>query len=320
MQLQAFGPRRRRSLLSASLLLLLVAVTGFLVGQRRAPTTVNSEATREVSGGAVVLEYPVRSDWRPATPVSIAGLQITQPLALAPGGESQRAGLIVGNLAGDGRSLLPQAVLARLGSTPSTRIAHLDNMQAYRYSLPGAAGAGTAVTLYAIPDPLPSETVLACYAQASRAADLHTCERIAALARTTITLEAGENNLTPDTAYAHRVGAALTKIDALRASVRPRLQPQLTASSAAQLATALAEGIAKLGEPLGKAQPPRAAEWVQTQLVLAVGSMRHAYEALAGALEQRSAPAYALARRQVERAEGEVNRTLVNLALLGYGS
>jgi hypothetical protein len=306
MQMQAFGPRRRRSLLSASVLLFLVAVTGYLVGQRQTPATLNSEATREVSSGAVVVEYPLRSGWRRSNTVaSTPGLQVAEPLVLAPHGESQRAGLIVGTLVGDGRSLLPQQVLARMGSTPVTEIAHLNNMQAYRYSLPGAAGPGTVATLYAIPDPLPSETVLLCYATTNRPGDLRACENIAALARTTITLEAGENNLTPSTAYGHAVAASMTKIDALRASVRAKLRPQLNS--------------AKLGEPLARAQPPRAAEWIQTQLVLSVRSMRHAYSELASAVEQHSGPGYALAKAQVERAEGEVNRALVNLALLGYG-
>jgi len=301
------------------LLLALVAVAGFLAGHHRTPPPLNSEPTREASSAAVVLEYPARSGWRSVKQApGVPGLRITQPVILAPGGDSQRAGLVAGRLVADGRYLLPQALLARLAAPPAATVVHLDNMQAYRYALPGAAGSGTAVTLFAIPNPYPSITVLLCYAPADGSWQMRTCESIAGLARTTATLEAGENDLVPSGTYAHQVAGVMARVDALRASSRARLRGALGGGADAHLIAGLAGGLSQAGASLGAAQAPPSAEWAQTQMLQAIAAMHASYVALGSAVEEESQPAYSSALAAVGRAEGAMNRALVNLALIGY--
>src|SRR5215813_1526912 len=83
----------------------IAAIAGYLIGVQGGGSSGAAHATfptaqlRPTSAAGVLLEAP--ADWRaPTTSPAIPGLSLLRPAALAPAGESTKAGLIAGELPG----------------------------------------------------------------------------------------------------------------------------------------------------------------------------------------------------------------------------
>jgi hypothetical protein len=299
------------------LLLVVVALIGYLVGFHRAPATPVAAfggKTRIASGTGVLLEYP--STWQPAAhaPV-IPGLTIAHPLLLAPGGESARAGLLSGQLPAGEPSPLPRQFLALVRGIPHTEVSDLLEVQAYSYSQMSISGYDRTLDIYVIPRPGGNPAALVCYASKGYSAYMQQCEQI--LARLTLVGQS-PSELKPDAGYARRLGGLIGVLDGKRLTLRGEMHRVSTPAEAARLATALAGRFATAAASLAALEPPLAAGPAQAALAGAMLHARDTYRTLAAAGTAESVASYDAARGQVDAAEAGVDAALESFALLGY--
>jgi hypothetical protein len=292
----------------------VAAIAGYLLGHGRAHSATN-ERILTASADGVLLNYP--SSWSTAATLpEVPGLTLTQPFALAPGGDSAKAGLIAGRLAGGEPSPLPQTLVALLHQAPLTEVVNLLGNQAYRYSHVSVTGFPHALTLYAIPNPTGSGTALACYASSPLATDMLTCEHIA----TTLTLvdQSQSYDLTPDPTYARELSAAITTLDHLRVALRGEMGAGATRAALRQNAKRLAAAFASTAASLAPLQPTLAVNAADSALSASVLRARAAYATLAAAAQTEDTVRLTSARRKVYEAEASVDSALESFALLGY--
>jgi hypothetical protein len=294
--------------------LLAVAIFGYLAGHHRVPT-VSGETTRTASGASILLEYP--SSWQPAATVpTIPGLRIAHPLLLAPGGNSAHAGLLSGQFPTKGLSRLPARFLALVSGILHVEVVDLLDGQAYRYSQLSLPGYDGILDLYVIPNAEERPTVLACYAAKGFSTYLPQCEQI--VAKLTLIGQSSTYDLTPDTAYAGRLGALIKGLNRERLTLRRKMRPPTTPAAVGNLATTLADRFAAVAASLAVLEPPLVASPAQTALADSILRTRETYRALAAAAAAESPSGSAAARRQVYEAEADVDKALESFALLGY--
>jgi len=294
-------------------MLVAAAIFGYLAGHRHV-AAASGETTRTASGASIVLEYP--SSWRQvAATVPIPGMSIARPLLLAPGGDSVHAGLLSGQLAGGGPSPLPARFLALMRGIPHVEVVDLLDGQAYRYSGLSLPGYDRILDLYVIPNAEESSTVLACYASKAFAAYLPQCEQT--VAKLTLIGQSSTYELTPDTTYAHRLGALIEGLNSERLTLRREMHLDAAPAAVRNLATTLADRFAAVATSLAVLESPLAAGPAQAALAGSILRARDAYAALAAAATQNPSRA-ATARGQVYEAEASIDAALESFALLGY--
>jgi hypothetical protein len=294
-------------------MLVAVATFGYLAGHRHV-SAASGETTRTVSGANIVLEYP--SGWRQvAATAPIPGMSIGRPLLLAPGGDSAHAGLLSGQLAGGGPSPLPARFLALMRGIPHVEVVDLLDGQAYRYSGLSLPGYDRILDLYVIPNAEESSTVLACYAAKESAAYLSQCEQI--VAKLTLIGQSSTYELTPDTAYAHRLGALIEGLNRERSTLRREMHLDAAPAAVGSLAVTLADRFAAVATSLSVLESPLVAGPAQAALAGSILRARDAYAALATAATQNPSRA-ATAGGEVSEAETSIDAALESFALLGY--
>jgi hypothetical protein len=309
-------------LIVAVLLLLTVAIVGYLEGHGRT-SAAPAERSREASNAATVVNYDSASGWVAGSRApTIPGLAVAQPLVLGPGGDGARGGLIVGKMLGSEFGPVPPQFLAQLRQPPDTEVVDLLNTQAYRYSGLTVTGSGLSVTLYTIPTSATSTTAIICYAQAGSSRYLAACEQLAGtltIATSTPQVEVRTyQSLTPQLAFGGKISAIAARVQALLATVRPELRQGVSGGAAAAVATRLADGLAGAAGSLSAVQPPPAAALAQGSLSESLGRAREAYSALAASLSARDESQYAAALTQVYDAEASLSTALKNFGLLAY--
>jgi hypothetical protein len=293
-------------------MLVVVAIFGYLVGHRHVPAA-SGETTRTASGASILLEYP--SSWRQvAAAVPIPGMSIARPLLLAPGGDSAHAGLLSGQFAGGGPSPLPARFLTLMRGIPNVEVVDLLDGQAYRYSRLSLSGYDRILDLYVIPNAQESSTVLACYAAKEFSTYLPQCEQI--VAKLTLVGQSSTYELTPDTAYAHRLGALVEGLSSERLTLRREMHDAAPAA-VRNLAATLADRFAAVATSLSGLESPLIVGPAQAALAGSILRARDAYAALAAAATQNPSRA-ATATRQVSEAETSIDTALESFALLGY--
>jgi hypothetical protein len=299
--------RHRRALPVAVIpVLVAVAVLGYLVGR-----THNAR----VRTASVVLDYP--PGWHAvAAGVRIPNLAVAQPVAIGPGGSGARAGLLVGALAPGELAPLPGRFVSKLRQVPTTEVVNLLEVQAYRYTHLSVPGFARALTIFVIPDQGGRPTALACYAPSSSSGYMRACEHSVAALAVTGPLEGSE--LTPDPAYAAAISAAISRLDALRVSLKQELKPAASAATAQRLADRLAKGYSAAARSLAGLEPSAQSAPVQTALGGAIARAQVAYTALAAAAGEQDVTRYEAAQRKISSAEAEVDEALAIFALIGY--
>jgi hypothetical protein len=306
----------------AVLILVTVAILGYLVGQGRS-TAAHVESTREASNAVTTVNYPSAAGWQPASGApTVAGLSIAHPLVLAPGGGVARGGLVVGQLLGSESRPLPPELLEHLRELPRAEVVDLFNTQAYRYSGLMDTGSSLTLTLYTIPTSPTGTTAIVCYASAGFSSYMRVCEQLAA----TLTIATGTPQvevrtyqpLTPQAGYGRRIGAAIARVDALLGAVRAEMSPGTSRATVSRLAGRLAEGMASADESLSALAPPAAARRVHLAVSVFLKQAREAYSALGAAAHAADASGYATAQTQVSSAEARLSAALKDFVLLGY--
>jgi hypothetical protein len=291
-----------------------VAIFGYLAGHRRVPDA-SGETTRIASRANILLEYP--SSWQQvAAVVPIPGLSIGRPLLLAPGGNAAHAGLLSGQLSTGGPSPLPARFLALMRGIPHVEVVDLLDGQAYRYSQLSLPGYDRILDLYVIPNAGESPTALACYASQELSTYLPGCEQI--VAKLTLIGQSSTYDLTPNNAYAGRLGALIDGLNRERVALRREMRLKATPAAMGNLATALADRFAAVATSLAVLEPPLAAGPAQAALARSILGARDAYTTLAVAAAAGNHTRFAIAREQVSKAETSIDAALESFALLGY--
>jgi len=306
----------------AVLLLVTVAIVAYLDGHGGS-AAAPVERSREASNAATIINYDAASGWLPASPApSIPGLEIAQPLALGPGGDGARGGLIVGEMVDSEFGPLPPPLLAQLRAPPDTDVVDLLNTQAYRYSGLTLTGSGMDVTLYTIPTSSSSTTAIVCYAQTGFARYLSTCEQLAG----TLTIQAGSpqvevrtyQSLSPQLAFGTRIAAISAQVTGLLGTLRPQLRQGVSRAAAAGVADHLADGLAGAAGELSTVVAPPAAARAQGSLSESLERAHGAYAALGASLSGGDESEYNAALTQVYAAEYSLSTALKNFGLLAY--
>jgi hypothetical protein len=305
--------RNRRLPAVAVAVLLVVAIAGYVVGHGHS-AAASGEDAHTIFAAGVQLNYPTGWDQVQTAP-TIPDLPLTKPVALAPAAAAE-AGLVIGQLPSGEPGLLPSKFVSRLKYFPHTQEVDLLNTQAYMYMQLVVPGFGQALTLFVIPDPGGSPTVLACHAPATLSAYMRTCQQIAA----TLTLvgQSQSYELAPEPAYATKVSAAIDALESERTALRQALAVRVPASTIGTLATHLSNGFASAAASLSAVEPSLVAGPAQAALSNALGQARTAYMALTAAANAESSFQTASAVKQVDEAEASVNTALEDFAFLGY--
>jgi hypothetical protein len=301
-----------------ALVLVAVAIFGYMAGYRRAPvasSAVHRETTRTVSGASVLLEYP--AGWQLSTAVpAIPGLPLAHPLSLAPGGDPTRAGLLSGQLPSGEPSPLPGRFLALLHGIPHTEVVNLTDGQAYRYSRLSLPGYDRALDLYVILYAGKSPTALACYAAKASSGYLSQCEQI--VARLTPLGQSSTYDLTPNAAYARQLGALIEGLNEQRLTLRREMRTHASPATVGRFAATLADRFTAAAGSLAALEPPPVAGPTQTALASSMLRARDTYRALAAASAAEDQASYNAVLEQVSAAEAGVDTALEGFALLGY--
>ncbi len=308
----------RSSFLVVAPVLIVVAIAGYLVGHGH-PAVTAAQAIRESSNGVATVDYSAASGWRGAPSARpIPGLAIAHPLVVAPGGNSARSALIVGETAGK-EGPLPETLLSGLNRSPPGQIIKLQNVEAYRFTSLTVPGVGIA-TVYVVPAASRTSVIAACYAARGATSELRTCESIAA----SLTLPPGISDaeaagyLAPNARYAREVSSVIARLDALREKLQPGIRLGISNATAQGLTSGLAAGVASLVQSLAGIRPPAPAESAQAELLQSLRQLGSAYDALAASTSAKSAAGYGEARVKIAEAESALDAALRGFASLGY--
>lgn len=295
-----------------------LAVAGFVAGKATSGST--SEEVRTTAPGAparagnVLLAPP--AGWGTTGAKSpLTGLALEQPVAFAPAADAAEGGLVAGLTPPGSAAPLPDAYLGTLAGAPAAQVLALAETEGFRYA--GAAPVGFAghVTVYAVPTPGASATVLACWARPARTDLLHECEAAVSTLRPALGPSGG---LQPNPVYARRVGAIVAGMNRARSAGRAHMGEGASYHALSLGAGGIAEAMGRAASALGALEPPPAVAQAQTQLVQRLQSTRSAYEDLAAAAAGSQLHAYEASRRGLEASEAALSRALSAYTLLGY--
>lgn len=311
------APAERRraggAALAAAVVVVALAVVGYLAGSSGGGGSTPA-GSNSVSAGAVKLTYP--DDWKEGAGVpDVPGLNLSDRIELsAPAGGS---GLLAGRSDGAGATLLPAALLQRLGKPPATNDAvKLGDYEAFRYRDLQPEGLRGRTTVYVVPTDRGVATI-ACVAggAANTGAALASCESIA----TTLELrDAKPLPLGPSQAYADSLNATLGKLNTARAAGRSRLRAARTPAGQGDAAAALQRAYREASRSLAGAPAGPTAAAANKAIVDALVRTTGAYERLASAARRGDRGAYGSARAAVRSGEAAVQRAIRRLAALGY--
>jgi hypothetical protein len=308
---------RRRPVLPVEIVpvLIAVAILGYVAGHS---TRSSHPSERQTERGAdVALGYP--AGWRMARIApGIPELSVADVIVIAPKGNAEKAGLMLGGLPPGEVAPLPVRFVATLPRLPVPEIVNLVETQAYRYSRLSVPGYGRRLTLFVIPNPGGRPMMFGCYASAGHLAQMRACEQ--SVATVTTVGEPRAYQLTPEPRYATAIRAAVSTLDRLRAELKRELRPDVTVATAQQLATELEQGFAAAAAALDRLHPSIAAEPVHAALTDAVRRAHDGYLALAAAIGERNVKQYEAAQKRIGRAEADVDSALGSFVLLGYSS
>jgi hypothetical protein len=309
-------PRRRPVLpLEVVPVLIAIAILGYVAGHSSGKSGSSERQTER--GADVALGYP--PGWRMADVApGVPGLSIAGVIAIAPNGQAEHAGLMLGGLPSRELAPLPASFVAALQRLPVPEIVNLVETQAYKYTHLTVPGYGRRLTMFVIPNPGKQPMVFACYASPGYAAQMRACEQ--SVATVTTVGEPQAYQLTPEPRYARSISTAIARLDRRRGALKRELSPDVTGATAQRVATELAEGFATAARTLDRLRPSVAVEPVHAALTDAVRRSHDGYVALAAAIAERDVTQYQAAQRDVASAEADVDADLRSFVLLGYDS
>jgi hypothetical protein len=300
---------------AAALALVVAALVGYLLGKPGdddAPVRTSSTLSGSTSAGPLGLRFP--RGWAPRGGApSIPGLKLADQVAVGPAGAPGR-GVIAGTTTAAGPRLLPGAFLGALEEPPraADRV-RLGKVEALRYEgLEPRGFGGRALTVFAAPTSGGVATI-ACFAPSGGGAAFRgECERVAG----TLSLK-GETPFPvgADPKYATALGGVIGRLDKRRRAGRTTLSRARTRAAQSKAASGLVDAYTQARAGLRGIDASPAAAPTQKAIEQSLGRAAAAYKRLGRA---RTATAFRLASRRVERAEARVQSRLAGLKALGY--
>ena len=314
----AAPPARRpaRALIAAGAgLLAVAAVAGFVLGGSGSDSGSEPAAdfANSASAGSIELSFP--ADWeRASSNADLPGLDLTDPMTLAPQGEEGDS-LTAGTAAAVGATLLPAGLVRRLPEAPEGQPVRLGELEAYRHAGLRPRGFDDQLTVYVVPTTGGVATV-ACRARAGASADfLESCERVAA----TLELSGIESlPLGPSEEYARVLGEVLGAVGAARRSAGTTLREADTRPAQARAARSLSRAHGVAANALARATTGPADRAANASIVGALRRLRGGYAQLAAAADRGDGGAYSATSGAIGAAEERLQRSLAALERLGY--
>lgn len=288
-----------------------VAVLGFVVARGSGGGQPLPALDQHAASGVLRVSFP--SGWRRRTAPVIPTLGLIDELALAPAA-STGARLVLGRSPTSTQSLLPQTLVTALRQAPRPQVVTLGKTRFYRYLNLSPRGVRTTESVYALPTT--AGTIIgACVANTSSSGSTAGCERLLATLRVP---SARVLALSPSPSYGPALEAALSRLDAVRASANSRLSSAQSASMQAAAATELADAYVRAGAAVSSlaAGPATVANSAVADALERSGL---AYRALARAAASSENGAYASARSSLLRDTVALQSALASLRDFGQG-
>ena len=296
---------------AAALLALLVIAGGYLIGSSGGGDDSEDSASTPAgssvaTGGSLEMNFP--GTWRQTPePPAIPGLELRNPIALAPRDGPKGAGLGAGMTDATGPELLPASFLSTLEEAPPRDDAvKLGDIEAYRYSGLEPEGYDKSLTLYVAPTTDGVATV-ACTAGTGAGEFLPECEDVA----TGLTLVNGETYaLGADEDYLNRLNSAMADLNTSRKKGSDALKKAGTPKKQSQAATSLAKAYANAeGQLQGLTVSPAVADAAEA-VPAALAKSESAYRALSSAAKKSNSSAYNKAKNNISKADKALQKAL----------
>jgi hypothetical protein len=307
-----------RTLLRVAVAVAIVAVIGFLVARASRGTGGGSgpsapALSRHAATASFRVSYPANWHRLSAPPAGLLP-SLSAPLALAPKGTGQE--MLIGTMSAGGSSAgqLLSAVGPTDTSGSSVQIVSLGGQQFYRDLNLSLRGQGVTESIYLL-DTTKGTIGAVCAAQKPSQSFTATCERVLATLRLT---SGSVLAARVDAGYAQALNAVVTKLNAARSGLGPKLSSgslQSRAQAAQQLATAHAQAAASAFR-LSPGESGLAA--TNRVLVSALRQTAAAYQALGRAISDRRQAAYRSAEAQIAASAGALDSVYTRLRGLGY--
>jgi Protein kinase domain len=292
----AVGARNVPRLALVGLLMVVVAVAGYVAGQSGGDAA--PQAGKLARNGGLSLGY--KAPWvEGGTPDAVRGLTLVAPITL----QSGSARIVAGKIAHPGPGLLPVGVRA----PAATGVVTLDRTPALRHTdIP--AGAGQSATVFVVSTDDGPEAI-ACVGASPKG-----CEGVAA----TLRMDGGALDIRPSKAYATALTAVLDDHARRERGDRRVLARAGSSPAQASAATAAARAQAALAKRARSLPAPKAAAAANAAVVAAIGGTATGYKRLAAAARAHDARRYAAAGATLTRAQARLTQAVAALKLLGY--
>jgi hypothetical protein len=299
-----------RRVLIATLVVLALALLGFALG--RASRSGGPGTTGVATAGPISLRF-FDSQWRPATPSSIPGLQLEGALALAST-RDDRPGTIVAGVAPDaqGAGLLPKGLKQELSGATTPHAVAVGPYQGLVYRRLPAAHVSSRLDLVLVPTTT-GAVVVACLIPAALPAGAKPadCDAVAATLRLH-GLRALPLGGSP--AYEAALVSTLARLDGERVAGRRQLAEAVRRPEQARAAHVLAAAYAGAAvQLLHGAQPSPLARPSHLALYGALRAAQRSYYFLGVAARSGDGVAYRRASNRAEAAEQKVGVSIARL-------
>jgi len=294
---------------AGALLVVALAVIGFLAGHSGSGDQPTADA-RRVAAGPLVVRPP--SSWRPAgTAFAVPGLRLQDETALAPGGGAGKGVFAVGMTNAKGATLLPAAFVKRLDKAPPRDDpVGLGDLDAYRYADLQVRGFDRRLTMYVVPT-TEGVATLACAAPETTAAGfMPDCESAA----NTLELASGDAYpLGADPRYSDKLNATIKKLNAARTRNTSALRNAKKAGGQATAAQNLAGAYRTAAGTLAATDVNPELAVKNARVVRALREVAAAYQQLAAAARKLNEGGYRSASKRVTSAEQDLRRALASV-------
>ena len=297
------GPPRG---IAAAVLLLALLAAGYAAGKALSGGDDEPAVPRSVSAKGFALEAPAA--WTASTRTAqVPGLPLEDSVHLTDADGAKAGSLSAGFTTASGPTLLPAALLDRVGHAPEGTAVKLGSVEALRYEGLRPEGFDRRLTLYTVPT-TGGVLTIACSAPAAPVNDfMPRCEE-AALSLDLKNVDAFP--LGPDEDYLRDVQNALTRLDGSRRGGVRRLRQAKTPAAQARRARAVAQSYSTAAGSLSGATKNPLVIDANRAVVHALQEGAAAYRALAGAAGREERGAYDRARKRIARADASLRRAL----------
>ncbi len=301
-----------RRLLAAIAMLgaIVAAVLGFVVSHPGStPALPALVLDRSGTAGPAHFVYP--SDWRESAAPTVAGLPLTDGVALASNA-APRGRVIIGLVKSSSSSPLPESfVAATLPGASTPQLVVLGGNHFFRVLDPGLAAGRQSQSVYALPTTGGAIVALCHTASQAFAAS---CERILATLRAPAP---GATTPAPDAIYASKLSTILASLNSARTSDARELAGARDPATQARAASALASAHTSAATAVSALSAGTASR-ANVALATALRRTADAYHALSQAAASNNAGAYRAAQSAVARGNAGITSALAALDTLGY--